>query len=200
MPDNTVAKKNASDSPAVKDLIKQIQGEDEETRAKAWQHAFVAGPGAVRPLASLMTDPQMEIGRAAKRGLWKIVRHAGRTGADPEKARVIAELLTLLGDDQPRAVRAEIIWMLSEIGSDECVAPLAALLSNRELREDARMALQRIEGTESLAALKVALETVSEDFKINIAQSLRQRGAQVPGLPCRKLTPVKETQVRPAGR
>ena len=190
----------ATAAPAVEDLIKQIQGEDEVIRSQAWQHAFIAGPGAIKPLASLMSGTELEVGRAAKRSLWKIVRHTGRPGADDERAHTISELLELLGDDQPREVRAEVIWMLSEIGGDESVEPLATLLSNQELREDARMVLQRIGGAQSLTVLKAALNTAPEDFKPNIAQSLRQRGLQIPGLPCRKLIPVRKTNVQPVGR
>jgi len=190
----------ATAEPAVGDLVRQIQSEDPEVRAKAWQHAFIAGPGAVKPLASLMTGTALEVGRAAKRGLWKIVRHAGRPGADPERTHVVGELLGLLGDGRSREVRVEVLWMLSEIGGDKCVGPIAALLSDAELREDARMVLQRIAGAGSLAALKAGLESAPDDFKLNIAQSLRLRGVQVPGPACQKLTPTKKTKVKPVGR
>ena len=71
------------------------------------------------------------------------------------------------------------------------------MLSNKELREDARMSLQRIPGRQSLAALKNGLKTAPEDFKLNIAQSLRKRGVKVPGLACVKLVPTKKTNVKP---
>jgi len=71
------------------------------------------------------------------------------------------------------------------------------LLSNSELREDARMVLQRIPGRRSLAALRAGLKAAPKDFKINIAQSLRQRGVRVRGLPCVKLVPTKKTNVKP---
>jgi len=196
----TTTESSAPGASAVEDLIKQLQGEDEGIRSQAWQHAFIAGPEAVKSLASLMTGTELEVGRAAKRGLWKIVRHAGRPGADDERGHTIHELLELLGDDQPRQVRAEVIWMLSEIGGDESVNHVAALLPNQELREDARMVLQRIPGAKSLTVLEAALNTVPEDFKPNIAQSLRRRSVQVPGLPCRKLIPTKKTNVQPVGR
>ena len=77
---------------------------------------------------------------------------------------------------------------------------ISGLLENEQLREDARLVLQRIDGSESLAALKSALNSVPDDFKINIAQSLRARGVKVEGLPSQKLVPTKETQVKPVGR
>jgi len=178
-------------------LIKRIKDKDDKVRADAWLNAGLVGAPAVTPLAEVMTTGSLEVARAAKRALWKIVRHAGRPGADDEKKPVVAELAPLLADDQPLAVRREVLWMLSEIGGDESIDAVAALLSNAELREDARMALQRLPGPKSLAALESGLAAVPDDFKLNIAQSLRQRGVEVPGLPCVKLVPTKKTNVKP---
>ena len=77
------------------------------------------------------------------------------------------------------------------------VRPIAQLTRNEELREDARMALERIGTTWAVVALKAAFEAVPEDFKSNIAQSLRKRDEQVDGYPCQKLVPTKETDVKP---
>jgi hypothetical protein len=86
--------------------------------------------------------------------------------------------------------------MLSEIGDDKAVDPLAALLTDKDLREDARAALQRIPGKKSLAALKAALATAPEDYKPAIAVSLRVRGVPVAGYPSKKLVPTKKTNVK----
>ncbi|MHC4444678.1 MAG: HEAT repeat domain-containing protein [Planctomycetota bacterium] len=182
------------------DLISGIKNKDENKRATAWQNAFTIGASAVKPLAAVMTEQDLEISRAAKRALWNIVRHAGRPGAVRVNKAVAAELIDLCTGDQPPAVCREVLWMLSEIGGDDSVDAMAALLSNQEVREDARMALQRIPGDKSLAALKDGLASAPEEFKTNIAQSLRARGVKVPGLPCKKLTPVKKTDVKPVGR
>ena len=184
----------------VDELIEKIKHSSDEARTQAWLSASEIGAAAVKPLAELMTEKRLEVARAAKHGLWKIVRHVGRPRADDEKNAVIAELIQLLDDEQPVPVRREVLWMLSEIGGEESVDPMAALLSNRELREDARMALERIPGKKSVAALKTALKNVPEDFTPNIAQSLRQRGVKIRGIPCMKLTPTKQTQVKPLKR
>ena len=102
--------------------------------------------------------------------------------------------------DQPVAVRREMLWMLSECAGDEAVEAAAGLLGNQELREYARMTLERIPGDQSLAALRNAMKTVPVGFKPNIAQSLRKRGVEVPGLPCQKLVPIKQTKVKPVKR
>ena len=81
----------------------------------------------------------------------------------------------------------------AHFGGEESVESIAALLRHDALREDARMVLERIPGGESLTSLRNALESVPEDFRLNIAQSLRARGEAVDPekYPCRKLVPTK---------
>jgi HEAT repeat protein len=182
---------NAADSNAVNDLIEKIKSPDDKVRGPAWQSAASCGPAAVKPLAEVaLNSPEMEVARAAKRALWKIVRQAGRPGADEERKAVEAELIPWLTTGEPN-VRRDFVWMLSEIGGDPSVKPLAALLADKDLREDARAALQRIPGRQSLAALKSALETAPADYRPAIAVSLRVRGVKVKDYPDQKLVPTR---------
>ncbi|MBN2132024.1 MAG: HEAT repeat domain-containing protein [Sedimentisphaerales bacterium] len=185
----------AADRKAVNQLIDRIKDSDPEVRTEAWLGAGNVGAAAVRPLAKVMTDEDLEVARAAKRALWQIVRHVGRPGAEEERKAVATRLARLLGDKQPVPVRREVLWMLSEIGKAGVVKPMARLLENEDLREDARMALELMPDKRSLTVLKAALETVPETFKPNIAQSLRRRGQTVRGYPCAKLVPTRTTRV-----
>jgi HEAT repeat protein len=181
----------------VDELLDGIKSDSAEKRTEAWQIAGEVGAPAVKPLAEVMTDDDLEVARAAKRAMWKIVRHAGRPKANKEKRAVEKELTGLLGRKQPVAVRREVLWMLSEIGGRVSIKPIAGLMRNKNLREDARMALERIPTQRAVATLKTAFEKVPEDFKPNIAQSLRKRGEEVDGYPCKKLVPTKKTDVKP---
>lgn len=185
------------ENPDVAALVADIEDEDENVRTRAWLRAGRVGAPAIRAVAALLSDPEREVARAAKRALWRIARHAYRPGAEAERRAVVRELIALLHPRHSTALRREVLWMLSEIGRDESVDPVARLLEDRELREDARMALDRIPGERSLAALKAALAGAPDDFKPSIAQGLRHRGIRVPGLPCRKLVPTKKTYVVP---
>ena len=69
---------------------------------------------------------------------------------------------------------------------------------DKQLCEDARCALERLGGEKSVAALKTALSAAPDEFKPNIAQSLRARGVSVPAPACRKLAPTRKTNVKPA--
>ena len=187
----TTAAQAAKKGRGVNRLIKKIKSGDAETRTEAWQSAGDIGAPAVQPLAMVMTDDDLEVARAAKRAMWQIVRHTGRPGAVNAKKAVVAKLCGLLGADQPVSVRREVVWMLSEIGGMASIRPLAELLSNKHLREDARCALERIPIKRAVQALKAGMEVAPEDFKPNLAQSLRKRGVKVEGYPCVKLVPAK---------
>jgi HEAT repeat protein len=137
----TGAAVGADRTKAVADLIEKIRDSNPEVRTKAWLGAGEVGWPAVPALAEVMADANLEVARAAKRALWKIVRHAGRPGADQERQSVAVHVSSLLAGDKPVSVRREALWMLSEIGEKELIKPIAGLLTNKELREDARMVL-----------------------------------------------------------
>lgn len=187
----------AARNTAVDKLIAGVKDSSDTVRTQAWLGAGPAGAPAVKPLAKVMTDNDMEVARAAKRAMWKIVRHTGRPGANKERRAVETELAELLDDNQPVATRREVLWMLSEIGARNSIKSIAELLANKELREDARMALERIPTKRALTVLKNGMKKAPEEFKPNIAQSLRKRGEEVAGYPCQKLVPTKQTNLKP---
>lgn len=192
----STATAGAAQNKAVDELIAGIGDASDKVRTQAWLNAGKAGPAAVKLLAAVMTDSDPEVARAATRALWQLARHAGQPGATKEKRAVETELVGLLGDENPVSVRREVLWMLAEIAGTNSVEPVAGLLKNNELREDARMALERIPAKSAVAALKAGFEAAPEDFKANIAQSLRNRGQEVTGYPCEKLVPKKKTDLK----
>ena len=179
---------------ALAEFLEKIQSPDDAIRGPAWQNAGPVGAPAVVPLGEVMTHADFEIARAAKRAIERIVRHAGRPGAAPERRAVAAELVKLLAHANSN-VRKHALWMLSEIGEDAAVPPMARLLEDPEMREDARCALERIPGRAATAALRKALATAPESFKYALAHSLRVRGEKVEGYPSQKRVPTKPTRV-----
>jgi hypothetical protein len=176
----------------------RLQSEDDRTRAQAWYNAGPIGAGGVPHAASLMANPNREIALAAKRALQQIAHYAARPGADSERTAVVQAFLKRLDSKQLTATRLVAVSVLSEIGGDESVDAIAVLLAEPDLREAARMALEQLPGQKSLAALQKALTEAPDDFKPNLAQSLRRRGVEVANVPDGKLTPSKPTQVQPA--
>jgi len=180
----------------IQDLIERIASPDDVISGAAWQSAGPYGAVAVKQLAALMADGDFELARKARRALYRVVRHVGHPMAGGERRAVERELIAVLGSS-PSRVRREVVWMLSEIGSGRAVGPMAALLTDQELREDARCALTRLPAPGAVAALKAAFATAPEDFKSALAESLRQRGEKVEGYPTRKLVPTAQTKVAP---
>lgn len=184
----------AQSTDTVNDLVARIKSKDDSIRGPAWQTAESAGAPAVRPLAQVMMDPDYETARAAKRALYRIVRHAGRPGAKPEAEAVTGELVLVLGS-APARVRREVVWMLSEIAGDRAVVAMAALLADAEVREDARCALVRLGSRKATSALKSAFANAPEEFKYALAEALREGGLKVKGYPSQKLVPSRKTTV-----
>jgi ribosomal protein S28E/S33 len=189
----------------VNELVAAIKDSDDKVRAAAWTGAGKYGAAAVKPLANVMTDNRMEVARAAKRGLWKVVRYVGRPGADQEREQVEVELCGLLHGDRPDAVTREVLWMLSEIGGDttiEAIREVTDIMGRTGIRDDARSTIQRIPGDFAITTLEEALDFAPDDFKMNLVQALRKRGVKISeeDYPCQKLVPTKKTKVKPVGR
>ena len=67
-------------------------------------------PTAIPELAAQMNDTEdIERARSAKRDLWKLVRHAGRPGADDERGSLTAKLADLLRNDPSTVVGREVL-------------------------------------------------------------------------------------------
>lgn len=182
-------------SQPVTDLLEGLQSNDPKVRGEAWQKAGPAGAPALAPLAELMDHADFELARSAKRAAWEIVHYAGRPDAGKEEAKAVEKGLIPILQHPQAAVRREILWMLSEIGGRDSVQPMARLLDDQEVNEDARCALQRIPGRPATRALRAAMKTAPEAFRYHLAESLRKRGETVSGYPSQKLVPVKPTEV-----
>ncbi len=183
-------------------LLERIKSDDPDVRTAAWLAAGNVGAPAIQPLAEIMAKGELEVSRAAKRAMWKIVRTVGAPGRDACKASVEAELIRLLAEGQPDAIRREALWMLSEIGGEktiEAIRDIPNILENKAIREDARCCVERIPIQAAVEALKEGLEAAPPDFALALAQSLRARGVEVDKekYPCQKLVPTKQTKVQP---
>lgn len=157
-------------------FLAQIRSEDAEQRYKAWRGAGPFGAKAVVPLAELAASPLPGVAKAAREALQVIVHHAGRPGATDEARAVAAALLSVAESPrQSTRVRADALHWLGFVGDARAVPGIARLLNEPGVRDEARMALERIPGRESLRALRQARDTAPADFKAHLEQSLRAR-------------------------
>ena len=161
----------------LQETLKQLKSDDMTERYQAWESAGPLGPTAVRPLAELMKLDVRTVGKAGKLALQNVVNYAGKPGSEADAKAVAKELMIVAADPRnPRMVRADALYFIGTIGGVEQIPGLVKLLADRVVREDARQALERVPGEESLAAMKTAATNVQADFKKNIQQSLHNRG------------------------
>jgi HEAT repeat protein len=163
-----------------KDLLDQLQSPDANVRYNAWRGAGPTGATAISGLGDLMASPDKSIAKCAHGALDTIAHYAARPGATPAEAHgVTMELLKLATTTRPRMVRSDALCLVGVVGDAHAVPGLVKLLSDNDVREDARMALERTPGSASLAALKKAATTVPADYRPSINQSLHDRALTV---------------------
>jgi HEAT repeat protein len=98
------------------------------------------------------------------------------THGDPAAQKDLeTRLLAVLGAGAPRAAKDFACRMLSVVGTAASVPPLAALLTDEDLAHMARYALERIEGPESIKALRDALPKTTGALQAGVIESLGAR-------------------------
>lgn len=179
----------------IDELRAGIQADDPAVRSAAWNAADSLGAEAIAPLAELTTHGELEVRRSATRGLWVVTRAAGLPGEDTARHQAATALLPLIEAGHGDTLRRDALWMLAELASDAEVPAIAALLADDTVRDDARMALEKIPGEASLAALRAGLAAAPEDFQPAIAHSLQVRGDSVEGVPSLRMVPQRPTAI-----
>ncbi|MBI3923021.1 MAG: HEAT repeat domain-containing protein [Armatimonadetes bacterium] len=156
-------------------FLEKIKSEDAQIRYAAWRAAGPRGAAAIGPLAELIGSTDRGVAKAAREALQNITHYAARPGAQKEARAASAELLKVAASTAQKAVRAEALNFLGFVGDDRAVPGIRKLLADADVRDEARMALERIPGNASLQALQRAHKSAPEDFKPNLEQSLHNR-------------------------
>ena len=175
------AKKPAISEPVKLETVKflsAMRSADVNERYAAWQSAGPFGADVINVLAELASSDDKGIALSATGAMDKIAHYAARPGAKIEAEKVTRELLKVASSTHPRMVRANAIQLTGFIGDNLAVGGLARLMKDKEVREDARLALELIPGNLAETALKelakAAAET-KEGFEANLRQSLSNR-------------------------
>lgn len=139
--------------PTAATLMADIRSGDVEVRQRAVEQARLIGTPLIVPLGQVMAGNDPATAKAALEALRVVAHHAARPGASSERRTASRELLKLTNPTFPRHVRVEAIYLLGCVGTSEVVSGLAALLRERDVATEARMALQRIPGAASRRVL-----------------------------------------------
>jgi len=156
-------------------FLSRIQSDNADVRYAAWSRADRIGAPAVVPLGKLLASEDREVAKAAAEALKVIVHHAGRPGAGQARRSVAAELVKLLAPHWPARTRAEAIHLLSFVAGAGQVPAIAGLLADADLREEARLCLERLPTEAATRALIDALDDVPDAFKPRIIEALGHR-------------------------
>jgi len=159
----------------VEEFLAQIRSSDVDTRYKAWQSAGPIGAEAIVALSALAAGDDKWVGLAATGAMEKIAHYSARPGAGSEAEAVSAELLKVAASHKPRVIRANALHLVGFIADNRSIPGLVKLLSDLEIREDARLALEKIPGSAATEAFKRAVKTAPGDFLPQIKQSLYNR-------------------------
>jgi hypothetical protein len=172
-------------STVLRDMLSNLQHGDTAARYTAVKQATLVGTEAIPPLARVYAGSDPAAAKAASEALRRIAYHAGRPGAPAEAKAAAIQLQKLTGQEYPREVRAEAIRYLGYVGDKEAIPALIELLGDRDVREDARMALECIPGREADAALRTAARSMP-DYRVALEQSLKHRSTKLKDVGTRK--------------
>jgi len=165
----------ANTNTTIEEFLAQIRSSDAEARYKAWQSAGPMGAAAIQPLSDLAAGEDKLVALAANGAMEKIAHYAARPGTGNAAEAVSKELLKVADSPRPRMVRTNLLRLVGFIADSRSIPGLVQLLSDPEIREDARLALEKIPGNAATEAFKKAVKTVPADFQPNIRQSLSNR-------------------------
>lgn len=163
----------------IEGLIARIRSADDAVRLQARLEAPRHGAAVIPHLAEVWERGDLAASRTARFALTEVIHHAGRPGSTrAERAAVAKELVRLLSTDHSETVRRETLYEIASVGDGSVVSAVAACLddSGREVAQTARLALERIPGPESVAALREAAEKASGDRKPDLLFSLGKKG------------------------
>ena len=160
----------------INEYLAHIQSADAAVRYAAWKSAWQQKSDAVVPLSKLAASPDKGVAKAASAALPILAHHSARPGAYEEAEAVANELIKVAESaDYTMPVRANALLLIGCIAPAQLVPRVAKLMANDELREEVRMAVERIPGNPSVHALKAGLKSTPESFHKNIEQSLHNR-------------------------
>ncbi len=163
--------------------LDQLASPEAAVREKACKALIEKGPLMLDVLFERMDTENTTERKWLERTAEKIVYQICRPGADLEKDNAERALLRIIRSGYPRQRTQLACILLSLIGTKTSVPTLELCLAEKNIREPARYALERIEAPEATAALIRALDYANEAaWKAALIKTLGAKG-DLKGLP-----------------
>jgi len=153
-------------------FIEKLGSQDAKVRAEAFENAAAIGPQAIPALKPLLGSSDKAVAGAALIALEKIVGPTTRRGTETDRRTASAALCKLAKSDLPVGARHRVLRCLALAGKDEAVPTLADLLRDRDVREMARWALERIPGDAAGKAIVDALDYADGEFRAALIKTI----------------------------
>jgi HEAT repeat protein len=181
----------AEEDTKCKALLKNITSQNEDVRFAARAEAALVGAPAVAALVEWVDEAReppppdaaarehrREVAITARAALERLVHHAGRPGADAEREAVAAELAKALAPGQTLKTKREVLLLVGFIGGDAQVNAVAKLLEDPDanVRETARLTLERMPGAASVGALLAAAARLGDERMPDLLFSVGKKG------------------------
>lgn len=157
------------------DLVAALGADNDQARSLARQLLPREGVQAVPRLLPLLRQEKAAVREAAFQVLADIANEASAPGRAADRTAVTAHLMTLLETGQPADIKIRGLRLLPiVIPPDGEVGPVAALLSDKVLRERAREALEQTGNSASRTALReqLAQADLEPEFACALLNSL----------------------------
>ncbi len=184
----------------VDQLTRQLKGE-EAAPERTPEQLVTAYSTVVESLLPAMGAEKTEDRKNAQQSLQRVCWHAGRPGAEPERAAVCAAIGKTLAGELAVPAREWLIKQLEHIGRAESVTVLATQFADTDsgIRECARRALARNPALEAAAALQAALaKAKAPAWQLALINALKFRRDQTCAAAVAPLAQSAEDAVRTA--
>src|SRR3954453_21369120 len=136
--------------PTNPQYLAKIRSDNRDTRFDAWRAAGGESPDNLPELAKLAASSNPSVAKAAREAMTTMTHSVGKLDTDDTR-KAVARELTAIGTSRNYAldVRAHALRLLSLVGGADAVTPVAKLLADPDIREEAIFCLERIPGKES---------------------------------------------------
>ena len=158
------------------DALAQFQSADPQVRLAARKSAGSLNVTAITGLLNIAASADRGAAKAARGGL-EVLVHAAAAPGQRNRARDAADMLVSAAGDtsRPSDVRQYALYLAGFVANTTTVPALSRLLADREVRDAARMALERTPGKPAERALAGARGAADAEFQSAVDQSLRAR-------------------------
>ena len=154
-------------------LVGQLGGDNEKARSEARQLLPREGVSIIPKVLPLVSSENIHVWTAAFNTLSDVANEVSGPGRDADRTLATDYFMTLLAPEQPADIKIRGLRLVTiTLPEGYIVSPIAALLTDADLRDKARSALQESGTDKACVALVRALRTADPAFQAALLDSI----------------------------